>query len=1400
MYRKESAMSFKSRALEINLADFHVDVHIDSRYLPLQEAMSRYYGLTEGVNTFLTELSHPYKNWKIVVQETRKYALDYFHIFQKHPRGPEVIGLIAGIFLDAVTESGIPDVRIDAADNLLLFLQKTIRDAEADLPRFISVLESVFDRIQQLSDRDFELFVRSYYSTKRLAALYLERAPESHADFSALNRLLHRHCQVTFACWLAEDDPMTWFEAEAETGHLPLFDDIFRDISHQTMAAHHDRLGRLMASEFIGARPLLQGLLALPFYEQIVDTYKKMPLVLWQSSDDNTRRNQWKVIFLFHIMNISGLALLHEDALQDINRTLSWLIGNDTHRNIIRLIRKTFSILKTRTQRYPITAMQCALNMGKGVYKTVESDLVNVFMDAVIDLGFQTPMIEGVGNDWQIQANSAHIQNIRTWLELIELNPKWSMRLLSCLIIHLRLEGIFIKDTDIFPRDITRLLNSDIGPVYNLIKQLTRIFPSFFNDIGAEGELRDISTRLDELTRRKDILIHFLRKQSHVESSNQMPDFMDAVLNFWKTGNKADIERYVPPDIFYRIEVSGPFIDGVRHVMTQLQEQGIRIPEQLPAISPAQITELMSKISGASEMDVERVQLMAVFCKLLHIKYHPDDTELQRYMEQLAVNGFPELSRLKKALEESDIHRKADLLIGCLEFLKTIILSSTSYEIHEDIYKKRHIAVDIPSMYGSYHEMKFDALGLTFRMESLLNVLFEELVTSIDLTLITHVTIHEIAALLTLFDRALKVDGIHSVEFERQQEMLNHSLEIKGFTFTQYLDIFKGFSTAVTHIIHDYFNNVHEENLNRIIAAADRSRISPRYQPQDGDMDIEKRAHRISEIFFRDQIVFSLGLQQLDRLLTRILTVLFQQVDKLRADQLRLLLLYDPSQAITPVDQRGQQLPGIIYTGNKGLNMVKLKCFGLPVPPGFIITTEAFRCRDIIENYPPARQNFREQIRHHIAVLENMTGKTFGDPRRPLLLSVRSGASISQPGMMDTLLDVGINESIAEGLADASGNAWFAWDNYRRFLQCYGMAVGLERDHFDAIIGDFKQSLEIPFKREFTGAQMKTIALAYKQSILNAGHPVLEDPLEQLYMTIHSVFQSWDSDKARTYRSIMGISDDWGTAVTVQSMVYGNISQQSGTGVIFTHNPRWPGDRVRLWGDFTTGNQGEDVVSGLVNTLPISIFQQNIEMRNTDITLETRFPEIYAALKSWAIDLIEKKGWTPQEMEFTFESPAPQDLFLLQTRDMAMRERKKGLSFDPEDISRERFLGHGIGVGGGAMGGRVVFTLEEIDQWRAAEPQTHLILLRSDTVPDDIREIHAADGLLTARGGLTSHAAVVAHRLGKTCVVGCSDMICHEKEKQCKIHRQTLISGDMISIDGQEGSIYLGAVRVRKTF
>lgn len=1390
----------KSKALEVNLAHTQVEVVVDPRYACLQEVMAGYYGLLDRLGTFLKEVSHPYKNWQYIVDNSRSFSLDYFHLFKTHPKGPEAVRRLIGLFCSALEADTDRRVHVDAADNLILYLQKIITASEEALGRFYPIVADTFDFIHQLPDPVFEHFVRSFYGMKRLAQSLLDAPVSDGINYQSINQLLARYYAVTYDYWLSEADPLQRFLGKAEISATSKeLETIFDPIAHQTITSQRAELQKRTTRRQRRSRQLLQAMLTLKDHHHISKSYRRIPDQLLELGGQNDSGHYWKSIFLFQAMNIPGLANDHEDILREINRTINWLIANQKPRHVHTLIQKTFSILKTHMARFPSTTVTCVDNMGREIFQTGNRELINYFIDAVIDLGFQTPGIRGVGDDWHIHANNAHIQNIRTWMNLIRLQPEKSTRLLSNLIIHLAVSGVFIKDTDLFGRDITRFFNSPIGPVYNLCKQLARLFPVYFNDIGAEGELRSVSTRLDEICHRRDPLIHFLRKQSHVESSNQIIGFMDAVLNFWTTRDKTHLGPYMPPNIFDRIESNGIYVDGVHAILKDLAASGWDLPASLLSASADELRGVIRKTDGVTATDRERIELFAELYKQLDNKYNLNFINLLPYIHSLRPEAYPELHKLKEAFEEPELKIRIFKLLDYLERLKSIILSSQRFEISENIYKKRHFTVDIPSMYGSYQEKKFDAMGLTLRLEALVNVLLEELINAVDLSLVTKATCYQIYDRLMLLNKALKIDGIDSAELEHHLDLLVHSMEIQGFSFTQYLDIFKGLSQAVKNIIKDYFNNIHGEHLTRILSRLSSDQILTKYHPVNGSTDLGKLHHRVSEIFLRDHLAMSLGLQQLDLFLTRILNTLYHQSSKLPKEHLRRLLNYDPMRTVTFISDPNNLATGIIYLGNKGLNLMRLHNFGFPIPPGFIITTEVFRCWGIIESFHPAKANFKEQLTKQIGKLEAITGKRFGSPAKPLILSVRSGSSISQPGMMETFLDVGINEEVTRGLSHYYQNEWFAWDSYRRFLQCYGMALGIQRNDFDDIIAGFKRHWGIPLKREFSGKQMQKVAATYKRYIEDQGHQIPTDPFDQLLATIQAVVESWDSAKAKSYRNIMGISDDWGTAITVQTMVFGNLSTDSGSGVIFTHNPRWTGESVDLWGDFTRGNQGEDVVAGLVSTLPISIRQQEIEMRDTDITLETAYPEIYQTLQHISHALIAEKGWAPQEIEFTFEGPANHQLHLLQTRDMAIRERQEVFAFDPSERDAGVYLGHGIGVSGGAMNGRLVFTLNEVEHWRKAEPRTHLILARGDTVPDDINEIHAADGLVTAKGGVTSHAAVVAHRLGKTCVVGCGDLVCDETSRTVTFAREQLISGDFISIDGREGSVYKGKIKIKRS-
>lgn len=1385
------------------MIETRVHIEIEARYLFFLEIFKDYPALGQELTLFLKELCNPLRNWHFLVTEGRKYCLDNLNILRSHPFGTRAVAGFIDIFHRAVESADIRETRQEAVDQLLQFLQRILREYGTDAPTILPEINRSLVRMHQYDDDRFLMFVKSYYRLNRLAALLLKLPFPEKNQWQPLNRVLFRYHEMNCRMWCREDDPLTAFEREAREPELPeQVKSLFSPISHNTMNQVAGQLEKMaQKTDFRNNAATIQ-LMKFPEFNHITSIYKDLPRQLLKAGDSSRQGNHWKVIFLFQIINIPDLAMIHDTTLKDINATLRWLIGHESSPYIRQLILHTFTILKLRSQAFPDATLNAILNMGKGVYNTGDSDLVKFFIQCVIKTGFQFPDIQGVGTNWQVKSNHTHLLNIRVWLELISLNPHWSMSLMSRLTIYLSICGVFIKDTDLFPRDITNLLNSPIEPVYHLLKQLTRLFPVYYNEIGAEGAIRDFSTRIDELTQRRDSLIHFYRKRIHVESSNRIITMTEAIFAFWKTRDIKGLLPYVPRDFTAQISSDAAHLDGVHEILKILVAHGMDIPGDLLTTPREELEGIIyhSTMPKGSETDRERVMLLIRLYRLLYQKYTPSCTEIDQYLAHVNTARIPRFNLLQEVLDaqknpQMKIKARLQKLLSYLGVLKKELLSKNRFKAREDIFKKRHFTADIPSLYGSYHEPKFDALGLTFRLESMVNPLFESLIEDLDLTLIAKVTVHKIRNRLRMFYTALKLDGISSSEYEFQMILLTHSLEVQGFSFTQYLDIFQSLAKAVQNIMNDYFHTVHQEHLEDALERIPLDLLKEKYDTGDG---LTNPKEQVAELFFRERMATSLGLQQLDLFLSKILTTLHQQAQELPQEHLRKLLMYDPKRIITSLTAPKSWILGAMDLGNKGNNLVTLSGYNLPVPPGFIITTEAFRHRDLIDSYPPALANFREQVLSSLRDLEKISGKTFGDPQNPLLLSVRSGSVISQPGMMDTLIDIGINEEIAQGIAEHTGNGWLAWDNYRRFLQCTGMIQGMKRDDFDAVILKFKKRWKLPYKSLFSGQQMKTVALAYRDKLKEADIYFSTDPFQQLFQAIFMVFDSWNAPRAKAYRQIIGLSQDWGTSVTVQQMVFGNISHEAGTGVIITHDPRSPRNQIRLWGDFTQQTQGEDVVAGLVNTFPISIAQQEREMRNTDTTLESHFPEIYNGLLTWADTLVNKQGWSPQEIEFTFEGPQLKDLYILQSRDLGIRERKTRPMF--EQVSwikaKEQYLGHGIGVSGGAMSGRLVFTLREIEKWRRQEPETSLILVRNDTVPDDIREIHAADGLLTARGGMTSHASIVAYRLNKTCVVGYRNMVCNERKKECRFDTIILTSGEFISIDGHKGTVFKGKINI----
>ena len=500
--------------------------------------------------------------------------------------------------------------------------------------------------------------------------------------------------------------------------------------------------------------------------------------------------------------------------------------------------------------------------------------------------------------------------------------------------------------------------------------------------------------------------------------------------------------------------------------------------------------------------------------------------------------------------------------------------------------------------------------------------------------------------------------------------------------------------------------------------------------------------------------------------------------------------------------------------GGKGANLAEMCALGLPVPPGFTITTEV--CTHYYQNGQTYHPELKKQVEAALAKIEKALGLKFGDAKNPLLVSVRSGARASMPGMMDTVLNLGLNDQTAEGLAKNSGNPRFAYDSYRRFIQMYSdVVLELDHYHFEDILELKKNELGIKLDTQLTADDLKDLVARYKEKVQEElGKPFPEKPEEQLWGAIGAVFGSWMSARAITYRRLQDIPESWGTAVNVQSMVFGNMGEDCATGVAFTRDPS-TGEKM-FFGEYLVNAQGEDVVAGI--RTPQSITLEGKKRSGSNLpAMEEVLPAVYQDLVK-VYQKLEAHYKDMQDIEFTVQK---NKLWMLQTRNgkrtapaairIAVEMAKEGLITKEEAVKRvdpasldqllhptldpkapRKIIAKGLPASPGAASGHIVFTAEEAEH--LASENRKAILVRLETSPEDIHGMHAAQGILTARGGMTSHAAVVARGMGKPCVSGASDLQIDNKNKKCKAGSVELKEGDLITINGSTGEVMQGEV------
>ncbi len=492
--------------------------------------------------------------------------------------------------------------------------------------------------------------------------------------------------------------------------------------------------------------------------------------------------------------------------------------------------------------------------------------------------------------------------------------------------------------------------------------------------------------------------------------------------------------------------------------------------------------------------------------------------------------------------------------------------------------------------------------------------------------------------------------------------------------------------------------------------------------------------------------------------------------------------------------------------GGKGANLAEMTNLGIPVPPGFTISAEV--CDYYYKHGRTYPDGLKEEVEEYLRKLEDVTGKKFGDPKNPLLVSVRSGAAISMPGMMDTVLNLGLNDETVKGLAEATKNERFAYDAYRRFIQMFGdVVLKIPHEKFEKALQKVKDEKGVKMDTELDAEDLKKVIEMYKEIYREEGKEFPQDPMKQLWMAIDAVFGSWMNERAIKYRQIHGIKegDLLGTAVSVVAMVFGNMGEDSGTGVAFTRNPS-TGEK-KYYGEFLPNAQGEDVVAGIRTPLPLE-------------ELEKRMPDVYKQLVD-VFEKLEKHYKDMQDVEFTIERGK---LFLLQTRtgkrtaqaavkmavdmvDEGLIDKKEAVmrvqpehieqllhpTFDPKDREKAKVVAKGLPASPGAATGKVVFHAKKAEELGGSGED--VILVRPETSPEDVGGMAIAKGILTSRGGLTSHAAVVARGIGKPCIVGCEDIEVNDEEGYFKVGDITVKEGEWISIDGSTGEVMLGKIK-----
>jgi pyruvate, orthophosphate dikinase len=1009
---------------------------------------------------------------------------------------------------------------------------------------------------------------------------------------------------------------------------------------------------------------------------------------------------------------------------------------------------------------------------ARPVLNSGQNELIMQYVLSLRQISIPTARVQGISPEtWAEIVNPLHFERLNKFMELIMIGDEQLEGVLIHVIANLIVSGVLIPDDRLFQRQVSAYLNSPTMKGQFLLHYLLLArFPVYFNEVGAASRLRDYSTEIDSWG--NDSIIYFVRKQVHVNASSHNIRLIKSVLRSWTYNDPSVLKWVVPPEIYTRINLN-LMARYASVIGTFFRAAGVEDAEGLHLDRLLWISDetIDGQLQLADQRDAEASQKVRLLCKL--------------YKE--VVKKYTLLSR---DVAVGNIHSHLQNICKRLRGDKSIVLSLGKTEPQESLYFKRHIAFGIPSVLGTYHEVKFDALKDMMGCAEDIPVLLESIVIEIEKKGAA-VELSEFQlwfAALTAAWEILKTYGMQNSLIDEYEIVLEHN----WLHLTQVLDVLKMWQKELAWLVSEVTRIFHEP-LKEVIGQFPHDDLPEQLINQDtGLSDFVNKA---ADITMRDVLSYIPGLVEIDRLLAALVKALHLHVlsggDNVReVGELHLNMDYYDIHAISLRDAR-KLAPEL---GAKAKNLVYLRDMGLTVPAGEVLPARHTKNYELFTT----QKEFVAILKEAVHRIEVRTDKSFGGTSRPLFLSVRSGSYPSMPGILSSILYCGMNSETLEAFIRTTNNPELGWDSYRKFIEHFGILVlRLGRDFFEEITKDYGRA---QLQRTAKGEDLlpgRSIASLYISQLGSRGLMIPSDVYEQLRLCARSIYASWFSDRARQFRSATGTSEEWGTSVTLMEMVSGN---QAGAGatVFFTRNPHTLAKNI--YGETQENASGDDLASGRKTGQPLSRAQTADGQRS----LEDTAPDLYLLHRNAARLVEDAFNGLPQEVEATYtkDKNGPYILSMLQTRRMEQGERsfKK---FDEICRMESQVIGHGIGSSGGALSGVASFAVSR-EQIEMLKKDTGLpvILIRQTANTNDVSLMPFIKGILTAVGGVTSHAAVLAQKFGISAVVSCADMKIADDDRQrpyCIIGTTQISEGAAISIDGTNGLVFSGICFQLKT-